>query len=150
MYLEQGIGGYDAQTITVIALGIAAAIAASVPSDTSLAADDAIPTVYDVVSVTDYFRSRPVLVARRTAAVLAAAARFGLALALDRITGSLGRNTPRRARQLREAIERLGPAYVKVARPANSLHVFHVPLIAPSWQLVYKSMPESYTSNIVS
>jgi hypothetical protein len=47
-------------------------------------------------------------------------AAFGLALLADKLTGRLDVNRQLRAEQLRAAIERLGPAYVKVAqvRPA--------------------------------
>lgn len=65
-----GVGGYDAQTVALIAAGMAAAIAASVPRYAPQDPDDVIPAVYDITTVSDYFRARPVLVARRTALVL--------------------------------------------------------------------------------
>jgi aarF domain-containing kinase len=115
-----GIGGYNAQTVALIAAGMAAAIAASVPQDAAQDPDDVIPAVYDITTVSDYFRARPVLVARRTTVVLQAASRFGLSLLLDQLTGNLERTTPLRATQLRQTIERLGPAYVKVAQALST------------------------------
>ena len=65
-----GVGGYDTKTVALIAAGMAAAIAASVPRDPAEDPYDVIPAVYDITTVTDYFRARPVMVARRTAVVL--------------------------------------------------------------------------------
>lgn len=65
-----GAGGYRAKTVALIAAGMAAAIAASVPRDAPEDPYDVIPAVYDITTVTDYFRARPVMVARRTAVVL--------------------------------------------------------------------------------
>ncbi len=54
---------------------------------------------------------------------------FGLALLSDLSTGQLQANEPARARQLRFAIERLGPAYVKVAQALST----RVDLLTPAY-----------------
>jgi predicted unusual protein kinase regulating ubiquinone biosynthesis (AarF/ABC1/UbiB family) len=43
------------------------------------------------------------------------AAQFGVALAVDFATGRVEANEKQRAVQMQQAIERLGPAYVKVS-----------------------------------
>ena len=48
-------------------------------------ATDALPAVYDIGTVQAFYRTRPVEVAQRTAAVLLAAARFGVSLLLDQV-----------------------------------------------------------------
>lgn len=48
------------------------------------------------------------------------ASAFGLGLLLDSWTGRLAANRQKRAEQLRGAIERLGPAYVKVAQALST------------------------------
>lgn len=117
---SEGVGGYSAQTVALIAVGMVAAIIASVPKKPAFDPEDVIPAVYDITTVTDYFRARPVMVGRRTAAVLQAAGSFGISLFIDNLTGNLDKNTVLRARQLRQTIERLGPAYVKVAQALST------------------------------
>ena len=106
--------------MALIAVGMVAAIIASVPKKPAFDPEDVIPAVYDITTVTDYFRARPVMVGRRTAAVLQAAGSFGISLFIDNLTGNLDKNTVLRARQLRQTIERLGPAYVKVAQALST------------------------------
>eukprot|EP00955_Chlamydomonas_euryale_P013804 148988-Chlamydomonas_euryale.AAC.1 len=74
------------------------------------------PRSYDPDAVAEYFRRRPVAVAQRAAQVVVEMAGFGAALALDFATGRVQANEKARAVQLRGAIERLGPAFVKVAQ----------------------------------
>ena len=80
-----GVGGYDAQTVLLVAAGVAAAVAASVPRKGYGDTTDALPPVYDVATVATFYRTRPVEVAQRTVAVLLAAARFGASLLLDQV-----------------------------------------------------------------
>ncbi len=93
-WLSTGIGGYDAQTVLLVAAGIAAAIAASVPRKGYGDTTDALPPVYDVATVATFYRTRPVEVAQRTAAVLLAAARFGASLLLDQVGVIVNRGRP--------------------------------------------------------
>jgi aarF domain-containing kinase len=57
------------------------------------------------------------------------ALKFGLGLLSDLAGGKLKSNEPLRARQLRGAIERLGPAYVKVAQALST----RVDLLSPQY-----------------
>lgn len=57
------------------------------------------------------------------------AASFGVALLLDVWTGQVQANRPQRAIQLRSAIERLGPAYIKVAQALST----RVDLLSPEY-----------------
>jgi hypothetical protein len=72
---------------------------------------------------------RPVAVARRAAQVLLTAGWLGSGLLLDRTAGALQSNAPLRAGQVRRAIERLGPAYVKVAQAVST----RVDLLSPAY-----------------
>lgn len=124
---EASIGGIDFPTVCLVAAGAAAAIAASVPaSDYEASAasggggasdlDPPLSHEYDADAVAAYFARRPVAVAARAAQLAGEAGALGFALLGDMVTGRLAENEGRRARQLRGAIERLGPAYVKVAQ----------------------------------
>jgi hypothetical protein len=68
-----------------------------------------------------YCAARPSLALARATEVGAHAARFAVALAVDRATGQEAANAPARARQARESLTALGPAFVKIGqarRPA--------------------------------
>jgi aarF domain-containing kinase len=71
---------------------------------------------YDPELVRQYFERRPLQTARRAAEVATEASSLAMALLRDRATGQLAQNAALRARQAREAIERLGPAWIKVAQ----------------------------------
>jgi aarF domain-containing kinase len=124
---ETGAGGLDFGTLCLIAAGALLAVAASVPPadyEASAAAsgggraggDPPLSYDYDHQAVAAYFERRPIAVAVRAGELAREAAAFGLALAGDAATGRLRANEAARAAQLRGAIERLGPAYVKVAQ----------------------------------
>jgi aarF domain-containing kinase len=118
---ETGAGGLDFPTLCLVAAGALAAVAASVPPAGHEAAAPAasgqrLSYEYDPAAVAAYFERRPVAVAVRAGELAREAAAFGLALAADAAAGRLGANEAARAAQLRGAIERLGPAYVKVAQ----------------------------------
>eukprot|EP00878_Enallax_costatus_P013271 GHUV01013874.1.p1 GENE.GHUV01013874.1~~GHUV01013874.1.p1 ORF type:complete len:1255 (+),score=498.10 GHUV01013874.1:389-4153(+) len=131
---QRGIGGYDLATICLVAAGAVAATAASVPPTEAVAGgDDDIRDVltheYDAAAVAAYFRRRPVLVAQRSLQLAGEMANFGVALLGDYWTNRLQANEHIRAEQLRGAIERLGPAYVKVAQALST----RVDLLSPEY-----------------
>lgn len=134
---EAGHAGVDFPTLCFAAAGALLATAASVPPASYEASASAPSTTggnnsasgagfdprdpplsheYDPEAVAAYFRRRPVAVASRAAALAAEAAALGAALAGDFATGRVAANEKARSAQLRGAIERLGPAYVKVAQ----------------------------------
>ncbi|KAF5831971.1 hypothetical protein DUNSADRAFT_12335 [Dunaliella salina] len=93
-----------------------------------------------------YFANRPVLVAKRRAQVAAEAAGFSVALAMDFATDKFEANQQERAVQLRSLIERLGPAYVKVAQAVST----RVDLLPPAYfqqiQMLQDRVPPFPTS----
>ncbi|KAJ9520008.1 hypothetical protein QJQ45_029954 [Haematococcus lacustris] len=76
-----------------------------------------------------YWSRRPVAVAQRAMEVARECAGLGLALLADQATGRLAANEEQRAMQLRTCIERLGPAYVKVAQALST----RVDLLSPAY-----------------
>lgn len=126
------MGGYSFATLAMVAAGAAAAIAASVPAtrEPEEPRDGLkLSHEYDPDLVAAYFEARPLQVAQRAAQLAAEAASFGSLLALDLAAGTLSQNEGARARQLRAAIERLGPAYVKVAQALST----RVDLLTPAY-----------------
>ncbi|KAL0055837.1 hypothetical protein WJX82_004897 [Trebouxia sp. C0006] len=115
-------GGYSATTIALISAAVAVAVIASYPRSSWGMPDprDTLPWEWNADSVAGYWARRPVAVARRTVAVTFAGFSIGLALLIDKATGKLEINSPRRAIQVRKAIEQLGPAYVKVAQAVST------------------------------
>ena len=135
------MGGYSFPTLCLVAAGAVAAIAASVPPEdytatasgqSQTSADDATTLLsheYDPEAVAAYFDSRPLLVAQRAAQLSAELSSFGVCLLGDYWGGNLQRNERGRAEQLRGGIERLGPAYVKVAQALST----RVDLLTPAY-----------------
>ncbi len=148
---ETGYGGFDFVTLCAVASATLLAVAASVPSTDYEAsataprpgssagsssssfskgggrpADPPLSYEYDPDEVAAYFSRRPLAVATRATQLARELSSFGLALAGDFATGRVKENEPARARQLRGAIERLGPAYVKVAQVRRGLCVLCV------------------------
>ncbi|KAL4435049.1 hypothetical protein ABPG77_003874 [Micractinium sp. CCAP 211/92] len=150
--------GYSLQTLALISAGVAALVALSVPrqrDDDDQAgsggssssggsrgsAGDALPNRWDASAVDAYYRRRPALVARRMLEVATEALSYGAALLADMATGeedSVGRNMSARADQAMAAIERLGPAYVKVAQALST----RVDLLPPAYLLAIQRLQD--------
>ncbi|EFN54445.1 hypothetical protein CHLNCDRAFT_24990, partial [Chlorella variabilis] len=138
----------------MVAAGVAALVALSVPRDdgnqpgsgsggsggkpgssrassTSSSSDggDVLPSTWDAEAVGRYYRQRPALVARRVVQVASEACSYGAALLADMAAGAVERNQAERADQAMAAIERLGPAYVKVAQALST----RVDLLPPAY-----------------
>jgi aarF domain-containing kinase len=132
---DTGFGGVDFPTLCFAAAGALLATALSIPppdyeasatapapggsSGSSSRSDPRDPPLthdYNPEAMAAYFRRRPVAVAARAARLASQVAALGLAVAGDFATGRVAANERARAEQLRGAIERLGPAYVKVAQ----------------------------------
>ncbi|CAL8467304.1 g6841 [Coccomyxa elongata] len=129
-----GVGGYSSPTVACIALGVLALGLATAPKEDAEdepGVDTPLPWEYDADAVANYWARRPVAVAQRTAEVLSTAALVGAGLLYDRLTGGLRTNAPLRAAQVRAAIERLGPAYVKVAQAVST----RVDMLSPAYLL---------------
>ncbi|KAL4458199.1 hypothetical protein ABPG75_013064 [Micractinium tetrahymenae] len=156
--------GYSLQTLALITAGVAALIALSVPrqrddddqaggsgsssrssgnvlssgSGGSGSAGDALPTRWDAAAVDAYYRRRPALVARRVLEVAAEALGYGTALLADMAAGNVDRNMAERADQAMGAIERLGPAYVKVAQALST----RVDLLPPAYLVAIQRLQD--------
>ncbi|PRW59939.1 eyespot assembly ABC1 kinase family [Chlorella sorokiniana] len=153
-------GGYSLQTLATVTAGVAALVALSVPrSDddsgppgsssggsgggTSGRAGgsgrpDVLPSSWDGEAVAAYYRRRPVEVARRVAEVASEAAAYGAALLADMAAGTVDANAQQRADQAMGAIERLGPAYVKVAQALST----RVDLLPPAYLLAIQRLQD--------
>jgi aarF domain-containing kinase len=110
-------------------LGNGGADAGAAAAARSVNAEPKLGYSYDPELVRAYFARRPLQTARRAAEVAAEAGSLAAALLRDRATGRLEANAPLRARQAREAIERLGPAFVKVAQAFST----RVDLLPPDY-----------------
>ena len=82
--------------------------------------DPELPRQYDVARLRDYYSRRPVELVKRTLETAWWAVGAGLGILADRRTGAEARNEATRARQVREACERLGPAFIKVAQAIST------------------------------
>ena len=133
---HDGTGGsHDLLILAIVTPAVIAAIAASLPSESGLIKgggypqdngpdendpDDQLSTVYSPSEVAAYFKKRPLKVAARAAQVAAEMAAFGAVLSLDFATGNVDKNEAARADQLRGVIERLGPAFIKIAQALST------------------------------
>lgn len=120
-----GHAGYSAGFLAAVALAVAISVAASVPARGwdplgRWVTWGEVPAIYDSNVLSQYYASRPVMVARRSLRLLSALAQFGSCLGVDYLRGQLYGNSEVRSRQLRVIIERLGPAYVKVAQALST------------------------------
>jgi len=84
--------------------------------------DTALPRTYDVAALRSYYKARPAAYAARALETAFALGPAVVGMLQDRRDTAAGRTDlvaarePKRAKVAREAIERLGPAYVKVAQ----------------------------------
>eukprot|EP01023_Acetabularia_acetabulum_P029612 TRINITY_DN2793_c0_g2_i1.p1 TRINITY_DN2793_c0_g2~~TRINITY_DN2793_c0_g2_i1.p1 ORF type:complete len:988 (+),score=151.02 TRINITY_DN2793_c0_g2_i1:77-2965(+) len=85
-----------------------------------IADDMEVPLEYSPEKIQEYFSVRPVLVTKRSVEVAFEIIRFGSGILQDMAFNQFEQNTRLRARQLREAIERLGSAYVKVLQALST------------------------------
>ncbi|KAK9843545.1 hypothetical protein WJX81_008125 [Elliptochloris bilobata] len=129
---DAGLGGYSQSTVALMAGGIIALALASSsrgPSYEAMQQTEQLPWDWDAAEVAAYWRRRPVAVATRTVQVLSAAAAVGAGLGSDYVLGRLQANARSRAAQVRGAIERLGPAYVKIAQAVST----RVDILSPAY-----------------
>ncbi|KAG1657380.1 hypothetical protein FOA52_007579 [Chlamydomonas sp. UWO 241] len=132
-----GLGGHSLLLVGVLTLVVGAGVVASMPNKKYDGYSDLLPFddpaklghAYDAAEVEEYFRRRPVSVALRSAQIATEMAGFGASLLTDIWTGRREANEPARAAQLRGVIERLGPAFVKVAQAIST----RVDLLPPAY-----------------
>ena len=75
---------------------------------------------YDPVAIERYYRSRPFQIILRLLELVWTFLGLGLAAFWDKQTGSQAKNEFKRAVQLREALTKLGPAYIKIGQALST------------------------------
>jgi aarF domain-containing kinase len=121
--------------LPAVAAAVATALAAAAASsgaDVGAAAARAAgppPEPYSPDGAAAHWTARPARVAARAATLAGEAASFAAALAWDRATGGVTRNERARAAQLRGAIERAGPAWIKIAQAVST----RVDVLSPAY-----------------
>ncbi|KAL6750719.1 ABC1 family-domain-containing protein [Haematococcus lacustris] len=125
-------GNEDVGTLAVLAatlFGLVAVSSSSDPTPGVEGKDLELDYEWSAAAAEAYWSRRPVAVAQRAMEVARECAGLGLALLADQATGRLAANEEQRAMQLRTCIERLGPAYVKVAQALST----RVDLLSPAY-----------------
>eukprot|EP00879_Flechtneria_rotunda_P004319 GHRR01004569.1.p1 GENE.GHRR01004569.1~~GHRR01004569.1.p1 ORF type:complete len:718 (+),score=274.25 GHRR01004569.1:178-2331(+) len=122
---QRGFAGHSFLELSVVVAGTLVAIAASVPPEGAVSGGediirDELTHEYNDAEVAAYFTRRPVLVAQRSLHIAAELTAFGASLFSDALSNKLQINQAQRAVQLRGVIERLGPAWVKVAQALST------------------------------
>lgn len=135
------IGGYPVQTIMLIfgALTSLATVTTALQKPSISKTNTTLPTRYNIDQLTAYYNERPVIVAARSLQILREMSAYGIGLLADMALGKLASNAPKRAYQLRVAIERLGPAFVKVAQAFST----RVDLLDPSYLLQIEELQDN-------
>ncbi|KAK9801392.1 hypothetical protein WJX73_005895 [Symbiochloris irregularis] len=134
----RGVGaGYSPVTIAALLSAVALVVYVTAPATDEVASggssvpEDILASEYDADFVAAYWARRPGAVSVRSVQVLGAALRVGSGLFLDAARGRWESNSPLRANQLRGELERLGPAYVKVAQAVST----RVDILPPAYLL---------------
>lgn len=117
--LPAGVSG-----LLQICLAMVAMIVAAVPrgdwkqraASATAAKGDTVPLRYNVPELQAYFSRRPGIVVSRNAEVVSKLSTFTLAILADWKTGQWEANMPQRAKWIRQIMESLGPAYIKIAQ----------------------------------
>ena len=80
----------------------------------------ALPTEYDLDQLDQYYKRKPLVVARRFVEVSGSLASFLLNVLADVLTNNWDKNMPVRAIQMREFTSSNGPAFIKVGQGAST------------------------------
>ncbi|GAX81708.1 hypothetical protein CEUSTIGMA_g9136.t1 [Chlamydomonas eustigma] len=123
-----GLGGYSIALVALLTTVVMSMVVSTAPNKeyqgyTERLHPDDLPVLgsqYSADSSREYWSRRPLAVAQRSAEILSEAVGLGSMLLLDVWTGRLQANEADRAVQLRGVIERLGPAFVKVAQALST------------------------------
>lgn len=125
----------EAEVIAIVSAAAAVLALATITAHTSAgsfpetASDAELPSEYDGDAIYRYWSHRPSTMLARSIETATLAAGFLVGLQLDRATGRVKENERMRARMLREAVDRLGPAYIKVAQALST----RVDLLSPAY-----------------
>eukprot|EP00892_Ulva_mutabilis_P008423 jgi/Ulvmu1/5953/UM026_0075.1 len=125
----------ESEVVAIVSAAAAVIAVATITAATSAgsfpdtASDAELPSEYDGDAIYRYWTRRPSTMLARSIETATLAAGFLVGLQMDRITGKVKENEKKRARALREAVDRLGPAYIKVAQALST----RVDLLSPAY-----------------
>jgi len=124
LVLEAGPSLSALEGLVGVSLGLVAMLVASVPrargAEAEGAVEDAVPAVYSPDSLSAYWSSRPLMVARRSAEVGGKLGGFLVRVLGDAQLGQAEARMPQRAAELRRIIEALGATPVKIAQALST------------------------------
>ena len=113
----------------IIAISVISAATARATQPATVASDAELPTEYDEGAIQRYWSTRPVMMFKRSIETAWLASGFLVGLRLDKLFGEEKKNEKMRARALRLAVDRLGPAYIKIAQALST----RVDLLSPAY-----------------
>jgi hypothetical protein len=126
-YSEEQVVGVVSAIIAVCV--VSAATARATQAAAATASDAELPTEYDQEAIYRYWSTRPTMLFKRSIETAWLASGFLVGLQLDKLFGEEKKNEKLRARTLRLAIDRLGPAYIKIAQALST----RVDLLSPAY-----------------
>ena len=104
----------------VLTLATLTAAVSESPFVTTTASDSELPSEYDRDAIYEYWTQQPVTMLQRSMETAVRFSGFLIGRQLDKMTGREQENEKLRARMLREAVDSLGPAYIKVAQALST------------------------------
>lgn len=113
-------GSASSTTLEAETTPVGRGIAEAGPASDQPKADPFEGMAYDSDAIAAHYDKRPLQVLNRLIQILGPLAFYFVRLWLDRITGQSQANEARRARQLRELLTALGPAYIKIGQALST------------------------------
>jgi predicted unusual protein kinase regulating ubiquinone biosynthesis (AarF/ABC1/UbiB family) len=96
---------------------------------------------YDIEAISAYYRPQVLKVWLRSLAIFVPMVWFIVSLKWDSWWGKLGENAPKRARQVRELLTRLGPAFIKIGQALSTRPDIVPPLYMEELALLQDQLP---------
>eukprot|EP01026_Neomeris_dumetosa_P041066 TRINITY_DN33986_c0_g1_i11.p1 TRINITY_DN33986_c0_g1~~TRINITY_DN33986_c0_g1_i11.p1 ORF type:complete len:932 (+),score=126.14 TRINITY_DN33986_c0_g1_i11:322-2796(+) len=130
-------------------------IALSTPQKTTHSQAEAVeedlqvPVEYSLEEIEAFFQVRPVLVAKRSVRISMELIQFAYGVISDLIFNKFEENQKLRAQQLREAFERLGSAFIKVAQAVSTRVDIFPPVYIEQIELLQDRVPPFPTSDAI-
>ena len=113
----------------IVAVAVFTTATAQVTRASATASDAELPTEYNQEAIYRFWSTRPVTMFKRSVETAWLASGFLVGLQLDKLFGEQKKNEKLRARMLRKAVDKLGPAYIKVAQALST----RVDLLSPAY-----------------
>lgn len=96
---------------------------------------------YDISAISAHYRSQFLKVWLRSLAIFVPLVWFIVSLKWDSISGNLAKNASKRARQVRELLTRLGPAFIKIGQALSTRPDIVPPLYMEELALLQDQLP---------